>query len=150
MSIKIRQNLVSGLFFFLLSLFLLFSVQSQIKTMETGTLNARTFPYLISAVLMLASVKLIVTDLDERFRKKKRILLKLDIKTELKALLIFGILIIWLALMPFLGYLISSILMVSAFLVYFRVKIWWYYLVMIASCFLIHYVFTAFLNVQLV
>ena len=150
MRIKLRQDLVSGVFFFLLSLFLLFSVQSQIKTMETSALNARTFPYLISAILMLASLRIIIGDIYDRIRKKEKEPLVLEIRTELKALLIFGILIIWLMIMPGLGYLISSVLMVTAFLVYFKVKVWWYYLIMIASCFLIHYIFTAFLNIQLV
>lgn len=149
MKFVIKLDLVSGVFFFILSVLLVILIPSQIKVLGDSHITARSFPYLLSFLIMVMSLRLIITDLFKIIRKQKINTKKFDLKVEMKALIIFGILIGYLILMPFTGFLISSLLMCVSFLFFFRTKRKIYYLIVVVACVIVFYIFRFGLNVQL-
>ena len=149
MKVIIKTDLVSGIFFLVLSLFLFFSIPSQIVVLEKTTINAQSVPYLLSVLIFIMSLKLIIVDIVKLMLKKQVTEKEFDLKIEGKALLLFSILIGYLVLIPLFGFLISSLLMFLAFLVFFKARNWIYYLVGGLSCTLVYVIFKFLLNVPL-
>lgn len=149
MRIKIPIDLVSGFFFFFFSIALIFVIPGQIKVMNSEVVTSRTFPYLIALLLMTMSIKQIASTLIKWLKNQDITTKEFDLKVEAKAFLLFLFLIIYLALIPFIGFLLSSLLMVSAFLLFFKTKNWISYAIVLSSTISIYFIFRYFLNVQL-
>lgn len=149
MRVKMPINLVSGIFFLLFSIALFLVIPGQIKVMNSEVVTSRTFPYLLALLLMVMSMKQIAATLIKYLKKQHITIREFDLKVEAKALLLFLFLIIYLVLMPLVGFLLSSLLMVSAFLIFFRTKNWISYVVVLGSTISVYYIFRYFLNVQL-
>ena len=63
--------------------------------------------------------------------------------------IIFAMIVIYLVLMPYLGFYISSIIFMSAVLIFLRVKLWQGLIAEIAILLLVYCAFTLFLEVRL-
>jgi putative tricarboxylic transport membrane protein len=124
-------------------------IPRQIEVIDDSFINSRTFPYLLAFVIMAMSIKLIVVDLVKIIRKQPTKEKEFDLVVEGKAIIIFFILLAYVALMPLIGFLFSSILMFAAFLVFFHSKEWKYYLIGLLSCISVYIIFTSVLHIQL-
>ncbi len=72
-----------------------------------------------------------------------------DIKVEAKALFLFALLIVYVILIQVIGYLVSSLLMVTSFLIFFKTRKWYYYAITLGLSVAIFYIFRMVLNIQL-
>ena len=149
MRVKVHADLISGMIFLTFSIFLIWVIPSQIRVVTTEAVNSRTFPYLLAFLIMVMSVKTILVEIVKIIRKIPSEKKEFDLIIEAKALLLFIILITYLILMPIVGYLISSILMVLAFLLFFKTRKWYYYAVVLGITVAVFMIFRFGLNVQL-
>ena len=109
MDIKVRTNLVSGIVFLILSGILLAVIPEQIKQtyQQNQYIDAKAIPQMIGCVTAAISLLLIVKSLvfhQETVRS-------FAVKPEMMAILYFGGLLVYLFLIPRLGFLISSLIL---------------------------------------
>ncbi len=149
MHVRVHTDLVSGIFFLLFSVVLLLVIPSQVKVITDEVVNSRTFPYVLSVIIMVMSTKTIVVEVIKLARKQEVEKKEFDIKVEAKALFLFTLLIVYVILIQVIGYLVSSLLMVTAFLVFFKTKKWYYYAITLGISVAIFYIFRMVLNIQL-
>lgn len=148
-SFEVNPSLVGGVIFLCFSLFLMFVIPSQIKTKETSLITAQSYPFLIAGVMFFASAQLIVREAIKVVRKEETKTIRLSITKEARVFLLFLILIAYPLLMPLSGYLIASAILCLSMLLFYRDKNVFHYLIVLASCFLVNYLFKHLLNVQL-
>ncbi len=152
MKIKYNTEIISGGFFSLISAITWFLVNSQIKTMEKGSINAQTMPRIAIGGLFIFSVALLIQGL---LKEKKEICLSKTlfrqehVKKELKSLIFIAILVVYALLFNALGFIVDSVLMVTAILLYYRSFRWWYYLIAYLTIAVVFVVFKVQLNVEL-
>ena len=149
MKVVIKTDLWSGIFFLLLSVFLFITIPMQIELVDDSAVNSRSFPFLLALIIMVMSIKLIITETLKIIGKKNVNQKEIDLKDEGKALIIFLILLGYLILMPVIGYFSSSLIMFAAFLVFFRSRNKLYYIIALLSCAAVYLIFRFVLNVQL-
>lgn len=145
MKIKMNTNLTSGLLFFVFSIVIWIMIPIDIKTMETTQITARTVPRLVAIVIFLCSIALIIQGI---FKKDKEII-TIQISKELKSLLLMAIFIIYMLIMPYLGFAISSILFCTGILVFYCIKKWSYYAITYTTVILVYLVFEKLLHVNM-
>lgn len=149
MRVKVHTDLVSGIFFLIFSVALFLVIPSQVKVVTDEVVNSRTFPYILSLIIMAMSLKTIALEV-VRLAKKEAVETKeFDSKVEAKALFLFSLLIVYVILIQVIGYLVSSLLMVSSFLIFFKTKKWYYYAITLGLTVGIFFIFKMVLNVQL-
>ncbi len=56
MHVKVHTDLVSGIFFLLFSIVLLLVIPNQVKVITDEVVNSRTFPYILTAIIMVMSI----------------------------------------------------------------------------------------------
>lgn len=122
---------------------------SQVKIQEGTATTARTFPSLMLTLILACSVVLLVQELIKIVRKQSIEVVMLDVLTEIRALIILILLVLYALLIPPLGFIVTSILFGLAMLGFFRVKKWWYYLIVALSALVIGLLFQVVLNVRL-
>lgn len=149
MRVKVHTDLVSGIFFLLFSVALFLVIPSQVKVVTDEVVNSRTFPYILSLIIMAVSLKTVAVEVIKLVKKKEVEKKEFDVKVEAKALFLFSLLIVYVILIQVIGYLVSSLLMVSSFLVFFKTKKWYYYAITLGLTVAIFYIFRIVLNVQL-
>ena len=149
MRIKVNTVLISEMIFHLFSIFLTWVIPSQIRVVTTEAVNSRTFPYLLAFLIMVMSLKTILVEIVKIIRGIPSEKKEFDLRVEAKAVLLFIIMIAYLVAMPIVGYLISSVLMVLAFLVFFKTRKWYYYAVVLGTTVAVFIIFRFGLNVQL-
>lgn len=155
--LNINKSLVTGAFFFLLGLFIFVQIPHQIAEVD-NPYGPRLFPYAVSILLMISSVGIIMDEL-ANIRKKKRkgevsenvAEVKFDGKQVFKVVFVLGMMTAYVFLFDVIGFLSASLLYVLISLVFFKVKKdkWWYYPILIGMVFLIFFVFKYLMNVPL-
>jgi putative tricarboxylic transport membrane protein len=144
---RIRTDLIGGAVFLIFSVILYLIIPNQIKQTYTQNqyINALIVPrmiaYLIggfSLVLVLKSVVL-----------KKDNVVVLEVSKELASLIFFGLMLVYLILIPILGYLISMIAMSITSLAYQKVKSIKQYIAVLIINIVVYVGFTYVLKVPL-
>ncbi|MBA7515961.1 hypothetical protein ES705_08006 [subsurface metagenome] len=147
-------NRIFGIFFFLFGAFVWFAIPYQIKEPGITKIGPRFFPRTISIMLMFASTALVLETFlkskkninNNRIKKEK---FELDIKEEVRVILLFFSMIAYVFLFPILGFILSSILIMGADLFLLKARKCYSYLILIVLVFLIYYIFKNLLYVQL-
>jgi putative tricarboxylic transport membrane protein len=122
---------------------------SQVKIQEGTATTARTFPSLMLTLILVCSVVLILQEVIKIVRKQPIEVVMLDVMTEIRAIIILALLVLYALLIPLLGFIVASMLFGLAMLGFFRVKKWGYYLIVALSALAIGLLFQGVLNVRL-
>lgn len=147
--IRFYPSLVGPVLFLLASIAGYALMPSQVKIQEGTATTARTFPSLMLTLILVCSVVLILQEVTKIVRKQPLEVVMLDVMTEIRAIIILALLILYALLIPVLGFIVTSILFGLAMLGFFRVKKWWYYLIIALSALMIGLLFPVVLNVRL-
>lgn len=148
MNLKVNSNIISGVVFLGLSILILVIMPQQIEVMQEGSINAQTIPRLVAIVMMVCSISLLIQGIF--FSEKKSVSFNRDnVRKELRGIIMIAIFIGYGAIIDFAGFLISSLLLSIACLLFFKVKNWKFYVATFAAVFIIYYSFAYALNVNL-
>ena len=130
---KIPCNLVTGILFLVLGAVLLLIMPQQVTISEKDVINGRAFPSLVCYVMMACSAVLIIKDAIAIAKKQPVEMKVINMKTEGKALILFGIIYVSYLLAKLTDlFVIGGIFCCVGFLVYFRSKKPSYYAITIA------------------
>ena len=153
MKIKTNSNLTSGILFMLVSIALYLSLPSQIQTMETTDITAATVPDLLIKGMFLCSLVLIITGMRSKDKTTYEISLKRlkepEVRVALKPIIYMVMLLIYAVILPYIGFLIATLLLVNSILAYFGTKKWYFYCIASANVLVAYYVFRMVLSVSL-
>ncbi len=112
--IRLPIELISSLFFIFLSLFFLIIMEKEVYVASDGNMiNARTFPFIVLVIILTLSLFIFVKETVLFIAKKKVKYVEIDVKEELKAMIIFLILLFYAISIKFFGFFISSIIFPS-------------------------------------
>lgn len=146
---RIPTDLATGIIFLLFSIILLLIMPQQVAISEKDLINGRAFPSLICYVMMLCSAILIVRDVIKLVKKQPLEMKVINMKTEGKALIIFGIIYLTYLISKTLDlFVIGGIVCCVGFLAYFRVKKPSYYAITIAIAVIVWALFRFALGVE--
>lgn len=153
---KILQDLVCAGFFLILSMFLIFvAIPSQISVgggfvaAEAGA-NSRTFPYFAVGMMGIAAVgELIISIFQYIHVKKEGQRATTEGGNEIRALIIFGLCLIYAWLFHAVGFLISTFLVMPFALFIMGSRKWKHYLSVYMVAIVMYFIFQYVLNVQL-
>ncbi len=142
-------SIVGPLVFLVFAVAAFLLMPSQVKVQENMATTARTFPTLLLQIMIGGSVVLLGTELVKIIRRNKLDVIQIELLTEIKALVILLMLVLYALLMPLIGFILSSLLFSVAMLYYFRIKKGSYYLIVIVSALAIGVIFRYLLGVRL-
>ena len=146
--LRIRTYLAGGLLFLVLAIGLWFLIPYQVETgfsTSNYSIGPISMTYLISVLIMILSIGLIFQSL---VLKRDKVI-EIEIKDEMRTLLYYGLVVIYVFLMSTVGYLIASFLIGGVTLLFLKVKKWQYYACVVAFITIIYVCFTVLLNVKL-
>lgn len=153
MKIKTNSNLTSGILFLILSIVLHCLIPSQIPTIETTEITAATVPTLLIRLMLVCSILLIVMGI--RSKEKKEYVISFsrfkepEVRQTLKPVIYMAMLLIYALILPHVGFLIASLVLVNCILFYFGTRTWYYYVIASANVLIAFYVFRTLLSVSL-
>ncbi len=148
-TLRYRPTLAGAGLFFALSVGIFVLMPSQIKILPDQTINARTFPTVLAAIMLAGSLYLGAKELYRLFRKLPAETAELDLLTELRAAVLLGLLVLFAVLMKVLGFIPSAVVFSLLMLRYFKVRSLGYHAIVAASAVAIGVVFRYVLNVRL-
>ena len=168
-----KRDIGWGIFFLLFAGFVWLVVPHQIPVpARPSAMGPRFFPRVISLILAIVSLGLVLSTLlkhkrdmkenqDEEITGNENGETKLWksffqfnfnkdlLNSELRALLVFLVMIIYTVLMPVIGFVISSTMAGIAILIILGEGKWYYYPIIFVIVYVIYYVFRFYLYVQL-
>lgn len=147
--VRFYPSLAGPVLFLLASIAGYALMPSQVKIQEGTATTARTFPSLMLTLILVCSVALILQEVYKIVRKQPLEVVMLDVMTEIRALIILILLVLYALMIPLLGFIVTSMLFAMSMLGFFRVKKWWYYLIVALSALAIGLLFQGVLNVRL-
>ena len=108
-------------------------------------LSPYLFPLIISIFLFILSISILASSFKENEKRKEKE------KGDIKSLLIFGLIcILYLLVLNFLGFVLSSILLLISLMILLGERRWWFIaLVSIISTVVIYLLFAKYLSVML-
>ena len=134
MKIKYNHEIISGIVFALISSFLWFSIPTQVKTMEKTAITAQTLPKIAIGGMFVFAVCLLLEGI---------------FKKELRSILYCLFLVAYCFMVKPLGFVISTVILVLAIMVYYGARKWYYYAIPLAMVGIVYYVFRVVLHVSL-
>ena len=134
MKIKYNHEIISGTVFALISSFLWFSIPTQVKTMEKTAITAQTLPKIAIGGMFVFAVCLLLEGI---------------FKKELRSILYCLFLVAYCFMVKPLGFVISTVILVLAIMVYYGARKWYYYAIPLAMVGIVYYVFRVVLHVSL-
>jgi len=147
--VNFYPTVVGPIVFLVFALVAFLIMPSQVKVQQQAATTARTFPILLLQIMIVGSVALLVTEVVKILRKTELEVVQIELLTEIKALIILLMLILYAILMPLIGFIPSSLLFSVAMLYFFRIKKVSYYLIIIFSALVIGLIFRYLLGVRL-
>lgn len=147
--IAFYPTIIGPILFIVLSLVVLALMPSQIKIQPNRAINARTFPSILTYLMLGSSLVLLLREGLKAVRKIPIEKYELELLTELKALILLVLLILYAFLMKTIGFIAGSVIYSILMLYYFRIKNWKYYAIVVASAIAIGMIFRFVLNVRL-
>lgn len=153
MKIKYNTEIISGAVFAVMGAVLWLLIPSQIQTLEKGAVNAQTLPRIAIGGMFLFAVGLLLEGL---FAKEKQELVVTaasfrseSFKKELRSIIYCLFLVVYCLIIQPLGFLISTVLLVLAVMIYYGARKWYYYAIPLAMVGIVYYVFKVLLHVSL-
>lgn len=139
MTIKLRTNLISGIIFLIFSIVLLFIIPKEIVQTYTQNqyIDADTIPKLIGYFMMGVSIYLIL----KGTVLKKEVIKEIELAPEMVSIGFVIILALYVAIIPFAGFLIASLLLGGVCLAIEKVKNWKVWLLVFGIIVLIYFGF---------
>ena len=130
MKIKYNTEMISGAIFAILGAVLWFLIPTQVQTLEKTVINAQTFPRIAIGGLFLFSVGLLLEGLFAREKKEvyitKESFRSVAFKKELRSILFALFLIAYCFLVGHLGYVVTTVLLVLAVMLFYGARKWYY------------------------
>ena len=153
MKIKYNTEMISGAIFAILGAVLWFLIPTQVQTLEKTVINAQTFPRIAIGGLFLFSVGLLLEGLFAREKKEvyitKESFRSVAFKKELRSILFALFLIAYCFLVGHLGYVVTTVLLVLAVMLFYGARKWYYYAIPLGMVGIVYYVFKVLLRVSL-
>lgn len=153
MKIKYNSEIISGIVFLVAAAILWVLVPSQIDTLETSAVNAQTIPRIAIGGMFLFSVGLLLQGI---FANEKKVVIlnrstfaSESFRKEMRSVLYALILLAYIVLLTFVGFLISTALLVVAILLFYGARKWYYYAIPLAMVGVVYFVFKTLLHVSL-
>lgn len=147
--IRLYVDIITPIIFIIFAVAVLLAMPSQIALLSSSSINERSFPTLLMFLIIICGVVLLGKEIFNIVSKKKVNIVETTALVEVKALIILGILVLYWLLMGLIGFIISSILLGLAMLIFFRVKKVSYYIIVSVVAVLIGVFFRYVLNVRL-
>ena len=147
--IRLYVDIITPIIFITFAVAVLLAMPSQIALLSSSSINERSFPTLLMFLIIICGVVLLGKEIFNIVAKKKVNIVETTALVEVKALIILGILVLYWLLMGLIGFIISSILLGLAMLMFFRVKKPSYYIIVSVVAVLIGVFFRYVLNVRL-
>lgn len=154
----INSNRLVGIFFLILGLFVFLAIPYQIAEGNTQY-GPRLFPKFVSLLMIVCSLGLLYQEF-KGYRAKK-ITTKKPEQTKtagvslfqpgefLKAVIMFAIMTAYIFIIDMIGFLPSSLLFGTTALIFYRIKKWYYYIIVLGLTVVIYLLFSFLLMVQL-
>lgn len=153
MKIKYNTEMISGAIFAILGAVLWFLIPTQVQTLEKTVINAQTFPRIAIGGLFLFSVGLLLEGLFAREKKEvyitKESFRSVAFKKELRSILFALFLIAYCFLVGHLGYVVTTVLLVLAVMLFYGACKWYYYAIPLGMVGIVYYVFKVLLRISL-
>ena len=153
MKIKYNTEMISGAIFAILGAVLWFLIPTQVQTLEKTVINAQTFPRIAIGGLFLFSVGLLLEGLFAREKKEvyitKESFRSVAFKKELRSILFALFLIAYCFLVGHLGYVVTTVLLVLAVMLFYGARTWYYYAIPLGRVGIVYYVFKVLLRISL-
>ena len=119
----IPTDLVGAILFFALGAFLFLIMPEQVSVSESDVVNGRVFPRLLFLLMMICSLILIIQNVSKLLRKEPVQTYTFHLLTEIKALLILGILIMTYLICKVTDlFVLGAVFCAVSFLLYFRCR----------------------------
>ena len=147
--VRLYVDIITPIIFIIFAVAVLLAMPKQIALLSSGSINERSFPTLLMFLIIICGVVLLGKEIFNIISKKKANIVETTVLVEVKALIILGILVLYWLLMGLIGFIISSILLGLAMLMFFRVKKISYYIIVSVVAVLIGVFFRYVLNVRL-
>lgn len=147
--IRLYVDIITPIIFIIFAVAVLLVMPSQIALLSSSSINERSFPTLLMLLIIICGVVLLGKEIFNIISKKRANIVETTALVEVKALIILGILVLYWLLMGLIGFIISSILLGLAMLMFFRVKKISYYIIVSVVAVLIGVFFRYVLNVRL-
>lgn len=145
--------MISGAVFAVVAAVFWLLVPSQVDTMETTAINAQTFPRIAIGGLFLFSAALFLQGLITAPKKEvvvnREALHSAAFRKEMRSIFYALILIAYTVLLTFLGFLIATVLLVIAILLFYGARKWYYFAVPLVMVAVVYFVFASLLHVSL-
>ena len=130
-----------------------FLIPTQVQTLEKTVINAQTFPRIAIGGLFLFSVGLLLEGLFAREKKEvyitKESFRSVAFKKELRSILFALFLIAYCFLVGHLGYVVTTVLLVLAVMLFYGARKWYYYAIPLGMVGIVYYVFKVLLRISL-
>ena len=145
MKLRYNTEIISGAVFAVVGAVLWLLIPSQIQTMEKGAVNAQTLPRIAIGLLLEGLFA----------REKKELVITADsfrsdaFKKELRSIVYCLFLVAYCLIIQPLGFVISTVLLVLAVMLYYGARKWYYYAIPLAMVGIVYYVFKVLLHVSL-
>lgn len=152
MKIKYNTEMISGAIFAILGAVLWFLIPTQVQTLEKTVINAQTFPRIAIGGLFLFSVGLLLEGLFAREKEvyiTKESFRSVAFKKELRSILFALFLIAYCFLVGHLGYVVTTVLLVLAVMLFYGARKWYYYAIPLGMVGIVYYVFKVLLRISL-
>ena len=153
MKIKYNTEMISGAIFAILGAVLWFLIPTQVQTLEKTVINAQTFPRIAIGGLFLFSVGLLLEGLFAREKKEvyitKESFRSVAFKKELRSILFALFLIAYCFLVGHLGYVVTTVLLVLAVMLFYGARKWYYYAIPLGMVGIVYYVLKVLLRISL-
>lgn len=153
MKIKYNTEMISGTIFAILGAVLWFLIPTQVQTLEKTVINAQTFPRIAIGGLFLFSVGLLLEGLFAREKKEvyvtKESFRSAAFKKEMRSILFALFLIAYCFLVGHLGYVVTTVLLVLAVMLFYGARKWYYYAIPLGMVGIVYYVFKVLLRISL-
>ena len=153
MKLKYNAEIISGAVFAVVGAVLWLLIPSQIQTMEEEAVKAQTLPRNAIGGMFLFAVGLLLEGL---FAKEKKELVitaasfhSAAFKKELRSIVYCLFLVIYCLIIQPLGFVVSTVLLVLAVMLYYGARKWYYYAIPLAMVGIVYYVFRVLLHVSL-
>lgn len=153
MKLRYNTEIISGSVFLVAAVVLWLLVPSQINTMETSAINAQTVPKIVIGGMGIFSFCLLLQGIFTMPKHEvvitKAALVSDKFRKELKSIIYAIIFLVYLVALTWLGFLISTILLTIAILLFYGARRWYYFAIPLTMVGVVYYVFKVLLKVSL-
>ena len=153
MKLKYNSEIISGSVFLIAAVVLWLLIPSQINTMETSAINAQTIPKIAIGGLGLFSLGLLLQGIFS-VPKKDVVITRAGLMSdrflkEFRSVVYAIILLIYLVAITWMGFLISTVLLTIAILLFYGARRWYYYAIPLVMVGVVYFIFKMLLKISL-